>query len=217
MTPKAAGSLMKGLALGAALALALAPAAGAQTSSPDLASAQAGLSARAAQSLAAQKAAAEEEDQKLADGWGATAVVPTLLAARVTPDASYTPGHLCSPSDPNFKEYRYKEHIPYCNRNVTQQMKTEIAAHYGVPQANWSGYEFDHLIPLAIGGDSSIDNLWPQPHGDPDGSNGKDKLEDLLYREMAAGTITQAEAVRQIYGWFTAVDMVDQAARIAAQ
>ena len=63
MTPKAAGSLMKGLALGAALALALAPAAGAQTSSPDLASAQAGLSARAAQSLAAQKAAAEEEDQ----------------------------------------------------------------------------------------------------------------------------------------------------------
>jgi hypothetical protein len=211
-TPKAAGPFVRWISLSAALALA--SAARAQT---DLGSAAADLKAKASKSVAAQKAEADEDAQELADGWGATAVVPHVMGARVAPDSSYTPGHLCSPSDPNFKEYRYAEHIPYCNRNVTAQMKTTIAAHYGVPQADWNGYEFDHLIPLAIGGDSSIDNIWPQPHGDPDGSNGKDKLEDLLYREMAAGTVTQAEAVQQIYGWFTATDMAVKAVEITAR
>ncbi|HXT01864.1 MAG TPA: hypothetical protein VN915_14410 [Elusimicrobiota bacterium] len=211
MTPKTARSSRTWLTLGAALILA--PAVRAQTASPDLGSALTDLSAKSADSLSTQKAIAARQAEALADGIGATPNVPVLiLAARVAPDSSYTPGHLCSPGDPNFKEYRYAEHIPYCNRNVTLQMKLTIAQHYGVPQADWNGYEFDHLIPLAIGGDSSIDNLWPQPHGDPDGSNGKDKLEDLLYREMAAGQITQAAAVQQIYGWFTASSMAEKAA-----
>ncbi len=219
-TPNAARSSGKWLARGAALLLAASAAA--QTLAPsesDLAYMQSALAAKAAQSVAAQKAASAKDAEGLADGWGATPVVPTLHAesTRVTPDYSYTPGHLCNPSDPNFKEYRYAEHIPYCQRNVTYQMKSTIAAHYGVAQSDWGGYEFDHLIPLAIGGDSSIDNLWPQPHGDPDGSNGKDKLEYQLYREMNAGTITQAEAVRQIYNWFTAVNMAAQAVEITAR
>lgn len=216
MTPKTARSSMRWLALGAALLLA--PAARAQTAAPDLSAALNDLSAKSADGVSAQKAVAARQAEALADGIGATPNVPVLiLAARVTPDSSYTPGHLCSPSDPNFKEYRYAEHIPYCNRNVTQQMKLTISQHYGVPQSDWSGYEFDHLIPLAIGGDSSIDNLWPQPHGDPDGSNGKDKLEDLLYREMRDGQITQAAAVQQIYGWFTASSMAEKATEITAR
>src|SRR6202007_2139707 len=114
------------LALGAALLLA--PAAGAQTA-PDLSSALNDLSSKNADALASQKAIAARQAEALADGIGATKDVPlVVLAARVAPDSSYTPGHLCSPSDPNFKEYRYAEHIPYCNRNVTQQMKLTIAA-----------------------------------------------------------------------------------------
>jgi hypothetical protein len=94
---------------------------------------------------------------------------------------------------------------------VTLQMKLDISAHYGVPRDTWSNYEFDHLIPLGIGGDSSDDNLWPQPR-DPANSMDKDKLEFELYKEMAAGTITQAEAVKRIYGWFTAAAMAEAAA-----
>jgi hypothetical protein len=215
-TPKAASSSVKWLALGAALLLA--PVVRAQSVAPDLGSALNDLSAKNAETLTAQKAIAAKQAEALADGWGATANVPMVaLAVRVEPDSSYTPGHLCNPSDPNFKEYRYAEHIPYCNRNVTEQMKTTVAKHYGVPQADWTGYEFDHLIPLACGGDSSIDNVWPQPHGDPDGSNGKDKLEDLLYREMAAGTITQSAAVQQIYGWFTGSSLAAKAVQITAR
>ena len=128
---------------------------------------------------------------------------------RVTPDWSFTPGKLCTPNDPGFTEYRYAEQIPYCKRNITAQMKQEIAAHYGVPQSDWPNYEFDHLIPLAIGGNSHVDNLWPQPHGNPDGSNGKDRLEMQLYLRMKAGTMKQAEALRQIQLWFQGQSMID--------
>ena len=122
--------------------------------------------------------------------------------ARVSPDTSFTPGRLCTTSDPNFKEFRYAEHVPYCNRNVTQQMKQEVAAHYGVPKSDWPNYEFDHLIPLGIGGNSSIVNLWPQPRGKTDGSDDKDRLEDLLFHQMQDGKIKQADAVSQIWAWF---------------
>jgi hypothetical protein len=220
MTPKAAGSLAR-IALGAALLTApFASPAAAQflSPAPSFASSLAAISARAAAQRTSQKAAAKKAAPSqayldgYADGWGATANVPHLLAARAQPDASYTPGHLCTASDPNFEEYRYAEHIPYCRRDVTRAMKVEIAAHYGVPESDWSGYEFDHLIPLAIGGDSSIDNVWPQPHGFPDGSNGKDKLEYQLYLQMKDGSITQAQAVKEIYDWFTVSDLAHQIA-----
>jgi tyrosine-protein phosphatase SIW14 len=126
------------------------------------------------------------------------------VADRKQPDWSFTPGRLCTPQDPDFKEYRYTEHIAYCNRNVTQQMKQEVGAHYGIPQSEWSNYEFDHLIPLCIGGNSHVENLWPQPRGQSNGSDDKDRLENQLYKQMLAGTITQAEAVKQIYAWFGA-------------
>ncbi|MFI5351271.1 MAG: hypothetical protein ACHQ2Z_17130, partial [Elusimicrobiota bacterium] len=203
-------------ALGAALFLA--SSARAQSAAPDLAAALNNLSAKSAQDIVQEKAVAARRAEELADGWGAIPNVPLLLAAkRVEPDYSYTPGHLCSPSDPNFKEYRYAERIPYCNRNVTQRMKATIAEHYDVPESDWSGYEFDHLIPLAIGGDSSIDNLWPQPHGTPDGSDGKDRLENQLYLEMRDGETTQAEAVKRIYGWFTASSMAEKAVEITSR
>lgn len=190
--------------LGAALAT------GARAQSLSLSAAQSVINAQTAATLARARLAAREDAEARADGWGATAVVPRMLGARVAPDAGYTPGHLCTAGDPNFKEYRYAEHIPYCNRVVTHAMKVEIAAHYGVPESEWPNYEFDHLIPLAVGGDSSIDNLWPQPHGDPDGSDGKDRLENQLYLQMKAGTITQAEAVRQIYSWFNSALIIQK-------
>jgi hypothetical protein len=166
--------------------------------------------------FAAVPAAADISAPPVVVGAPAAAKSSPLQASRsgrATPDWSFTPGKLCTESDPDFEEYRYSEHIPYCKRNVTKQMKQEVAAHYGVPQSDWSSYEFDHLIPLCAGGDSHVDNLWPQPHGggssDPDGSYGKDKLEDLLYKQMSAGSTTQAEAIKQIQAWFEGDSEVD--------
>lgn len=211
LTPKA----VRWIALGSTLLLSTVALAQTQGSDEGFAGALAGISASAKTAAAQQKNAAvvAAAAQK-----ASAASVPALLA-RAQPDYNFTPGHLCSPSDPNFKEYRYAEHIPYCNRNVTSQMKDTIAAHYGVPQPNWMNYEFDHLIPLAIGGDSSVDNLWPQPHepGSPDGSEGKDKLEESLYLQMKAGTVSQADAVKQIYGWFTAVGLADSVLQVSSR
>ena len=87
-------------------------------------------------------------------------------------------------------------------------MKKQVAEHYGIPQSDWSKYEFDHLIPLCIGGDSHVDNLWPEPRDGQENSGEKDKLENSLYQQMKAGTITQADAVKQIYAWFGKQPMV---------
>lgn len=89
-------------------------------------------------------------------------------------------------------------------------MKERVAAHYQVLRNDWGQYEFDHLIPLEIGGDSSIENIWPQPHGRPDGSGGKDVIENELGRELATGQITQAVAVRKMYAWFGAESMAER-------
>jgi hypothetical protein len=63
---------------------------------------------------------------------------------------------------------------------------------------SFSNYEFDHLIPLGIGRSDDESNIWPEPI---DQASVKDKLEDELYRELAAGTITQADAVAQMLAW----------------
>lgn len=184
-TRKAASSLMTVLVLAATIqapARAYAPASDAGFASELGAISSAALTSAARQKAFAMKAAAE----------------------RGRPDSAVTPGKLCTPADPNFKEYRYAEHIAYCQRHVTKAMKQEVGAHYGIAEADWHDYEFDHLIPLAIGGDSSIDNLWPEPNADNEGAGSKDKLELSLYLQMRDGKITQAEAVRQIYAWFDA-------------
>ena len=128
----------------------------------------------------------------------------SAAAERGRPDSSITPGKLCTTADPDFDEARYAERIAHCRRHVTLSMKRGVAARYGVPQSDWSLYEFDHLIPLAIGGGNSLDNLWPQPDAGNEGEGSKDKLEMRLYHQMRTGTITQAEAVRQIFAWFDA-------------
>jgi len=127
------------------------------------------------------------------------APAPNPGQTRAKPDLSFTPGRLCTPGDSDFLEYRYPERIAYCRRNVTERMKQEVAAHYGIPKSEWNNYEFDHLIPLAIGGDSYTDNLWPEPL---DQAKAKDQLENTLGDKMKAGAITQAEAVKQIYAFF---------------
>ena len=142
--------------------------------------------------------------------------IPKFLE-RAQPDLQFTPGRLCTPDDPNFQEYRYPEHIAYCRRNVTEPMKKYVADHYSVSRTQWGLYEFDHLLPLGIGGDSSVYNLWPQPRGNPDGSDDKDQLEADLFQQMKAGAITQNEAVRRIYGWFNGSELAKKAIRIGAR
>lgn len=47
-------------------------------------------------------------------------------------------------------------------RHVTDEMKQHVAEAYGIDEADWHLYEFDHLIPRSLGGDDKEGNLWPQ-------------------------------------------------------
>ena len=123
-------------------------------------------------------------------------------AFAVKPDPKLTPGELCTPSNSDFTGYRYAAHVAYCKRNVTQAMKQQIAQAYGgIPESQWSNYEFDHLIPLNAGGDSSIANLWPQPIAE---AKEKDKVEQQTYDGLNNGTLTQAQAIQMIWNWIDA-------------
>lgn len=125
----------------------------------------------------------------------------TLSSSSLTkhkhPNAS-TPGKLCSGSDTYFDGYRYKEQIAHCARHVTKTMKLDISKNYGIDEADWGKYEFDHWYPLAIGGSTDIENIFPEPI---DEATIKDKLEDQLYHQMDRGEITQEGAIRQIDEW----------------
>ena len=114
------------------------------------------------------------------------------------PDAAKTPGILCTTSDPNFQKLRYPERIPYCVRNIGMAEKRQVAAAYGVPESDFNQYEFDHFIPLSIGGSDDPRNLFPQRL---DAAHEKDALEMQLFSKMAAGTIKQATAVALIRAW----------------
>lgn len=113
----------------------------------------------------------------------------------LTPDHNKTPGQVCDSNDKDFVEYRYGEKIPYCYRNVSSWTKAQIFRAYRIPEACWNRYTIDHLIPLSIGGNNEVTNLWPE-HKYVKAL--RPNLELELYRELAQGLITQKEAIAVI-------------------
>lgn len=65
------------------------------------------------------------------------------------------------------------------------------------PQAR-GAFEVDHLIPLELGGDNTIANLWPEAAEPTPGFYQKDKVENFLHRQVCAGALGLADAQRQI-------------------
>lgn len=109
-----------------------------------------------------------------------------------------TPGVLCTASDPNFDGYVYSAQIAHCVRNVSASEKAQVGAEYGIAPADFASYEFDHYVPLSIGGSDDIGNLWPQPL---DEAQQKDVVEEDAYTQLKNGQITQAQAVAMIKAW----------------
>ncbi len=115
------------------------------------------------------------------------------------PDAVLTPGALCE--HPN--SYRYPERIPYCERDVSSDLKRALFVKYDqlgfrTGQMQRMDFKIDHYIPLCMGGANDEKNLWPQHKSiyaitDP--------LEPLLCEKMSLGRLSQKKAVEYImYG-----------------
>lgn len=134
-------------------------------------------------------------------GWPApTAVASTCQAHDGLPDSSCTPGErdarvtqatisttIC------VKGWAKSVRPP---KNVTDQIKRERMAAYGLSDPAGS-YELDHLIPIELGGASTVANLWPQPWDGPLGAHTKDRLEDRLHSLVCSGRLALGAAQQQ--------------------
>lgn len=82
--------------------------------------------------------------------------------------------------------------------SVTEPQKYRSMAAYGDTDSA-SAYEYDHLIPLELGGaGDDTRNLWPQPRGGQWSSAVKDTLENRLRALVCAGQVTLASAQQSI-------------------
>ncbi len=128
-------------------------------------------------------------------------------ASGVLPDPACTPGAV----DPHVTDATLESTV--CRRggytstvrpptSITNSEKRLAQAAYGQSDGP-SAYEFDHLVPLELGGTpNSAANLWPEPGSSP---NPKDKLEGALHDLLCAHRITLTAAQHMIAtDWITA-------------
>ena len=92
-----------------------------------------------------------------------------------------------------------------CHRSTKERRKVSSEVHrlafteYGFTYPQPRGaFEVDHLIPLELGGDNTISNLWPEAAEPAPGFHEKDKVENYLHRQVCAGAMTLVDAQRQI-------------------
>ena len=119
----------------------------------------------------------------------------TVVAFPTTPNPELAKGSLCTTKDKDYVEKRYKEKIPYCFRNVSVSVKNQIFALYRIPKKYHGQYTIDHIIPLALGGDNSFENLWPE-HKKVKAT--RQNLEIELYWALRNSEIRQKEAIKII-------------------
>lgn len=79
--------------------------------------------------------------------------------------------------------------------SVTEPQKLESMKAYGF-DGSPSNYEFDHLIPLGVGGaPDDMRNLWPEPHPS---SSDKDRFENYLHKQVCSGAMDLKTAQNEI-------------------
>ena len=113
----------------------------------------------------------------------------------VTPDLEKTPGDICSVNDPDYVDHRYPENMTYCERNVSKGDKSAIYKAYKVDIKCKHRYTIDHMVPLAIGGNNSHENLWPEHVLVKET---REKLEQDLFEAVSNGEMTSKEAIQII-------------------
>lgn len=123
------------------------------------------------------------------------ACTPGALSPKVTPDTLSTT--ICRSG------YTKSIRPP---KAITGAEKHASAAAYGYT-GPLSGVEYDHLVPLGLGGDPNEPrNLWVEPGASP---NQKDDVESELHDLVCAGRVQLGAAQEAIAtDWTTAVSVV---------
>jgi hypothetical protein len=90
-------------------------------------------------------------------------------------------------------------------RLVLPAVGKQVFAEYGIRNPQPYRYELDYLIDPDLGGSDDARNLWPQPYSAQWNAHVKDALEEHLRELVCAGTITLAQAQKDIsVDWISA-------------
>lgn len=82
--------------------------------------------------------------------------------------------------------------------SYTTPLKIKLMKSYGFTDSR-SNYEFDHLIPLAVGGHpTDVKNLFPEPGYGQYNFHVKDRFENYLHRAVCNGSIRLSDAQKEI-------------------
>ncbi len=84
-------------------------------------------------------------------------------------------------------------------RAVSVSLKKKVYREYGVSYPPpFGSYEADHFIPLALGGNNDIANLFPEAAEPRPGFREKDLVESYLYEQICSGNMSLSFAQRAI-------------------
>lgn len=84
-------------------------------------------------------------------------------------------------------------------RSVPTTTRKKVFAEYNIRYpVSYGSYEVDHLIPLALGGNNDIANLFPEAADPYPGFKEKDVVENYLHEAVCAGNVALAVAQQQI-------------------
>ena len=118
------------------------------------------------------------------------------------PDPKCTPGAI----NPSVTQDNIKDTIcvPGYTKTVrpptsyTTPLKTKLMKSYGFTDSRFN-YEFDHLIPLEVGGHpTDVKNLFPEPGYGQYNFHIKDRFENYLHDQVCSGSMGLSEAQREI-------------------
>lgn len=83
--------------------------------------------------------------------------------------------------------------------SVTEKIKRDQMAAYGLQGQRLGDYELDHLISLELGGaPADVANLWPEPWNGDGNAHQKDAVENYLHEQVCRGAMQLADAQRAI-------------------
>ena len=87
---------------------------------------------------------------------------------------------------------------------ITAAVRDSVLQLYPQPSASGVCCQFDHLVPVSLGGTTGVRNLWRQPYAPGPGALEKDRLEFWLYQQMCRGRISLDVAQRLMANWYGA-------------
>lgn len=104
---------------------------------------------------------------------------------------------------------------------VTPEKKRQVLSAYGLNDRTSRAYQVDYLINPQLGGDDTVENLWPEPyHATVWNAQAKDALEARLHGMVCNGQMSLEEAQHQIatdwIGAYKAVFHADRPVRMQA-